>query len=76
MITWKDYYNETMRRENEIADAMQDRYIKSISEDCQSRLTNMGVQILDALGSTLVQWGERLQCRCTELAMTQSNRAV
>jgi len=76
MITWKDYYNETMRRENEIADAMQDRYIKSISEDCQSRLTNMGVQILDVLGSTLVQWGERLQCRCTELAMTQSNRAV
>lgn len=76
MITWDMYYKETTRRENEIALAMQDRFIKSLSEVCQSRLTRMGIQILDNLGSTLVQWGERLQCRCADLAMTRSNRAA
>jgi len=76
MITWDMYYKETTRRENEIALAMQDSVIKSVSEVCQSRLTRIGIQMLDILGSTLVQWGERLQCRCAELAMTRSNRAV
>jgi hypothetical protein len=76
MLTWDMYYKETTRRENEIALAMQDRYVKSVSEVCQSRLTKLGIQALDVLGSMLVKWGERLQCRCAELAMTRSNRAV
>jgi hypothetical protein len=76
MITWDMYYKETTRRENEIALAMQDSLIKSVSEVCQSRLTKMGIQVLDILGSAMVRWGERLQCRCAELAMTRSNRAA
>ncbi|MFN2282399.1 MAG: hypothetical protein ACK2TZ_11090, partial [Anaerolineales bacterium] len=76
MITWDMYYKETTRRENEIALAMQDSFIKSVSEVCQSRLTKMGIQVLDNLGTILVQWGERLQCRCSELAMTRSNRTA
>jgi hypothetical protein len=76
MITWDMYYKETTRREYEIALAMQDSLVKSVSEVCQSRLTRIGIQMLDILGSTLVQWGERMQCHCAELAMTRSNRTV
>ena len=76
MFTWKDYYVETQRRQDEIAHAMQDRHIRSVEEVCESRFTKLSIRMLDMVGSKLVEWGSQLQCRCAELAMTSSKRAI
>lgn len=76
MFTWNTYYNETLRRNDEIAMALQDRFIRSISQQCQSRLTRVSIRMLDFMGTKLVAWGSRLQCRCAELTMARSNRAI
>jgi hypothetical protein len=76
MFTWNTYYNETLRRNDEIALAKQDRIIRSASQFCESRLTRLSIRVLDFLGSKLVAWGSQLQCRCAELTMTSSNRAI
>lgn len=76
MFTWDTFYYETTRREDEIAQAAQDRFINSVTVVCESRMTRMSIQLLDVIGSKLVQWGERLQCRCAELTMSRSNRAI
>jgi hypothetical protein len=76
MFTWNIYYVETQRRENEIAHATQDRFIRSTAEVCESRLTELSIRMLDLVGSKLVEWGSQLQCRCAELAMTNSKRAI
>ena len=73
---WNTYYVETQRREDEIAQAMQDRYVRSVEEVCESRFTKLSIRMLDLVGSKLVQWGSQLQCRCAELAMTSSKRAI
>jgi len=76
MFTWKDYYVETQRRQDEIAQAMQYRHVRSVEEVCESRFTKLSIRILDLVGSKLVEWGSQLQCRCAELAMTSSKRAI
>lgn len=76
MFTWKDYYVETQRRQDEIAHAMQDRYIRSVEEKCESGFTKLSIRMLDVVGSKLVEWGSQLQCRCAELAMTSSKRTI
>ena len=76
MFTWKTYYVETSRRKDQIACARQDSYIRSVSQDCEPRLTRMSIRMLDLLGNKLVEWGSQLQCRCAELTMTRSNRTV
>ena len=76
MLTWNTYYVETLRRKDQIADARQDSYIRSVAQDCEPRLVRMSIRMLDLLGSKLVDWGSQLQCRCAEMTMTRSNRAV
>lgn len=76
MVTWNTYYVETQRRQDETAHAMQDRYIRSVEEVCESRLTKLSIKMLNLVGSKLVEWGSRLQCRCAELALTSSKRAI
>ncbi len=76
MVTWNTYYVETQRREDEIALAMQDRTIRSVEKACESSITKLSIRILDVVGSKLVEWGSQLQCRCAELAMTSSKRAI
>lgn len=76
MFTWTTLYVETLRREDQIAEAMQDRYIRTVTKDCEPRLVRISIRMLDLLGSKLVQWGSQLQCRCAELTMTRSNRAA
>jgi len=76
MVTWNTYYVETQRRQDEIAQAMQERYVSSFAEVCESRFTKLSIRILDVVGSKLVEWGSQLQCRCAELAMTGSKRAI
>ena len=76
MFTWNNYYVESQRREDEIAQATHDRYVRSVTEVCESRLTKLSIRMLDVVGSKLVEWGSQLQCRCAELAMTSSKRAI
>lgn len=76
MFTWNQYYVENQRREDEIAQAMQDRYVRSVAEICESGLTKLSIRMLDLMGKKLVEWGSQLQCRCAELAMTSSKRAI
>lgn len=76
MFTWNQYYVETQRREDEIALAMQDRYIRSVAEVCESQFTKLSIRMLDLMGKKLVEWGSQLQCRCAELAMTSSKRTI
>ncbi len=76
MFNWSYYYVETQRRQDEIYQAKQDRYIRSVAKDCESRFTKLSIRMLDAVGSKLVAWGSQLQCRCAELAMTSTNRAI
>ncbi len=76
MFTWKDYYSETQRRQDEIAQAAQYRLVQSVLEPRESNITKMRVRILDAVGSRLVQWGSKLQCCRAELPMTASKRAI
>jgi len=73
---WNTYYVENQRREDEIAQAMQDRYVRSVEEACESRFTKLSIRVLDVVGSKLVAWGSQLQCRCAELGMTSSKRAI
>jgi hypothetical protein len=76
MVTWNTYYVETQRRQDEIAYAMQDRYVRSVEEVCESVFTRISIKMLNSVGSKLVEWGSQLQCRCAELAMTSSKRAI
>ena len=76
MFTWNTHYVETLRREDQIALAKQNRFIKSVAQDCEPRLVRLSIRTLDMLGSKLVDWGSQLQCRCAELTMTRSNRAA
>ena len=76
MFTWNIYYNETLRRNDEIAIAKQERLIRSVTQQCESRLTRLSIRMLDFLGTKLVAWGSQLQCRCAELTMARSNRAI
>lgn len=76
MFTWNDYYQETQRREDEIARARQDRYVRSTATECESSFTKLSIRMLDLMGRKMVEWGSQLQCRCAELAMTSSKRAV
>jgi hypothetical protein len=76
MLTWNTYYVESLRREDQIANARQESYIRSVTKDCEPRLVRMSIRMLDLLGSKLVDWGSQLQCRCAEMTMTRSNRAV
>ena len=77
MLTlWNTYYVETQSREDEIAQANQDRYIRSVEQACETRFTKLSIRMLDLVGSKLVEWGSQLQCRCAELAMTSSKRAI
>ena len=76
MFTWNTHIVETLRREEQIARARQDHYIRSVTQNCEPRLVRMSIRMLDKLGSKLVDWGSQLQCRCAELTMTRSNRTV
>jgi hypothetical protein len=76
MFTWNTYYVETQRRQDEIAAAMNDRYIRSVEELCDTGMTKLSIKVLNLVGSKLVQWGSKLQCRCAELTMTSSRRAI
>ena len=76
MVTWNTYYVETQRRQDEIAMAMHDRYVRSVSKECESRFTKLSIRMLDFVGSKLVEWGSQLQCRCAELGTANSKRAI
>ena len=76
MFTRNDYYIERPHIQLEIAKAAQYQMVQSTSEPCESNFTKISIWMLDALGSRLVQWGSQLQCRCAEMAMTASKRAI
>ena len=76
MITWNTYYIEAQRRQDEIAETAQDRFMRSASGSCESTFTKLNIRMLNAVGTKLVDWGSHLQCRCAELAMSASKRAV
>jgi hypothetical protein len=76
MLTWNTYIIESLRREDQIANARKESYIRAVTQDCEPRLVRMSIRMLDLLGSKLVDWGSQLQCRCAEMTMTRSNRAV
>jgi hypothetical protein len=76
MLTWNTYIIESLRREDQIANARKESYIRTVTQDCEPRLVRMSIRMLDLLGSKLVDWGSQLQCRCAEMTMTRSNRAV
>ncbi len=76
MITWKDFDYQIERRQDEIAQAMHYRMVQSAKDNCESNVTKMSIRILDSVGSRLVQWGSQLQCRCAEMSMSASKRAI
>ena len=76
MLTWNTYIIESLRREDQIANARKESYIRTLTQDCEPRLVRISIRMLDILGSKLVDWGSQLQCRCAEMTMTRSNRAV
>lgn len=76
MNTWKEYYTENQRRQDEIAQAAQHNFALSVEAACESSFTKLSIRILDIVGSKLVQWGSQLQCRCEELSLTSSKRAI
>jgi hypothetical protein len=80
MITRNVFYSaypvEQQKREEEINLAAQDRMIQSAKGECESLFTTLSIRVLDTLGSQLVQWGNQLQCRCAEIAMMNSKRAI
>ena len=76
MITWNTYYTETRRRQDQIDRAVQIRVIQSAEAACETGLTKLSIRMLDLVGSKLVQWGSQLQCRCAELSLTSSKRAI
>ena len=76
MITWNTYEIEAQRRQDEIKMAMQDRLVRSAKDVCETRFNKLSIRMLDRVGSTLVQWGSSLQCRCAELSLTSSKRGI
>jgi hypothetical protein len=76
MNTWNTYYVERERRNDQINQAAQYRLAKASSDVCESRLAKLSIRILDIVGSKLVQWGSQLQCRCAELSLSSSERAI
>jgi len=76
MITWKTYYVETQRRQDEIDQAAHHRLVDSVTVDCETGLTKLSIRMLDIVGSKLVQWGSQLQCRCAELSLSSPKRAI
>ena len=76
MFTRNGYYLERPRLQLKMNQAEQYRMVQSVSEPCESNITKMSIWMLDAVGSRLVQWGSKLQCRCAEMAMTASKRAI
>ncbi len=76
MLTWNTYYVEYLRRQTEIDLAAQARIINSVEAVCETGLTKLSIRMLDSVGSKLVQWGSQLQCRCAELSLTRTERAI
>jgi hypothetical protein len=76
MLDWKTYLVEQQRKQDEIALAMQDRLIRSVTENCESPITALSIKVLDSIGSRLVEWGYYLQCRCAAITMANSKRAI
>ena len=76
MITWNTYYVESQRRQDQMDRVMQILAIRSAESDCESGLTKLSIRMLEIVGSKLVQWGSQLQCRCAELSLTSSKRAI
>jgi hypothetical protein len=76
MITWTTYYVEAQRRQDQMDRATQIRFIRSVEPACEKGITKLSIRMLDIVGSKLVQWGSQLQCRCAELSLTSSKRAV
>ena len=76
MITWKTYYVEDQRRQDEINQAAHHRLVQSVTVACESGFTKLSIKMLDIVGSKLVQWGSQLQCRCAELSLTSPKRAI
>ena len=76
MFTRNDYYLERPRLQLKMNQAAKFQMVQSTSEPSESIMTKMSIWMLDAVGSRLVQWGSRLQCRCAEMAMTASKRAI
>jgi hypothetical protein len=67
---------QDQQRQDEIAQAKNYRLAKVALEGCESPVTTLSIRILDVVGSKMVQWGHQLQCRCAEIAMTNSRRAI
>ncbi len=76
MFTENMYWIENQRRQDEIAQAKNYRLVKVAREGCESPVTSLSIRLLDIVGSKMVQWGHQLQCRCAEIAMTNSRRAI
>ena len=76
MFTENSYYIENLRRQDEIAQASHYRLVKVALEGCESPVTKLSIRLLDSVGSKMVQWGQQLQCRCAEITMTNSQRAI
>ena len=76
MFTENTYLVESLRRQDEIKQAANYRLVKIAREDCESPVTKLSIYLLDIVGSKLVQWGHQMQCRCAELTMTNSRRAI
>lgn len=76
MLTWKDYDYERERRQDKIAQATHYRKVQSATDNCETTVTKISIRILDSVGSRLVQWGSQLQCRCAEMSMSTSKRAI
>ena len=76
MFTENSYYIENQRRQDEIAQAKHYRLVKVALEGCESPVTTLSIRLLDKVGSKMVQWGHQLQCRCADIAMTNSRRAI
>lgn len=76
MFTLDTYYIESQRRQQELDQAQQYRQMQSAQVVCESNFTKLSIRMLDAIGSKLVQWGSQLQCRCAEISLDSSKRAV
>jgi len=76
MFTENIYLVENQRRQDEIKQAAHYRLVQVALEGCESPVTTLSIRFLDAVGSKMVQWGNQLQCRCAEMAMTKSRRAI
>ncbi len=75
MFTWREYYVEQERRQDQLDQAKKYRFVKAHSDMREKRFTNLSIRILDVAGSQLVRWGHHLQCRCAELANSAAKRS-